>query len=266
MSAAWRLIDSGPCDAFCNMALDEAIALTVREGHHSLPVLRFYGWTVPSVSIGSFQKTTDVDCAYCGSHSLPVVRRPTGGRGILHGDELTYSVSSRNEGAFSRGLLDTYRLISRALQDGLERIGLPVTMKEERETGRVLTRSPHCFQSTSYGEIRFQARKAVGSAQKRWRECFLQQGSIPYTIDYGRLALVFSGMGQRAGGGGAETAERAMVGLKELLPDLDPERVKECLILAFEELFSVRLVPSRPSDREQDLALHLSSKKYLPLC
>lgn len=265
MSTAWRLIDSGPCDAFYNMALDEAIALAVRDGH-SPPALRFYGWTVPSVSIGSFQKVTDVDCAYCSSHSLPVVRRPTGGRGILHGDELTYSVSSRNEGAFSRGLLDTYRRISRALQAGLARIGLPMAMKEERETGRVLTRSPHCFQSTSYGEIRFQTRKAVGSAQKRWREGFLQQGSLPYSIDYGRLPLVFSGMEQTTRGGSTETAEPAMVGLRELLPDLDPERVKECLVLAFEELFSVRLVPSRPSDREQGLALRLSSEKYLPLC
>ncbi|MBZ0156815.1 MAG: lipoate--protein ligase family protein [Alphaproteobacteria bacterium] len=265
MFVSWRLIDSGPCDAFYNMALDEAIALAVMDGH-SPPTLRFYGWTLPSVSIGFFQKRADLDCAYCSSHSVPAVRRPTGGRGILHGDELTYSISSKNEEAFSRGLLDTYRQISRALQAGLGRTGLPVTMKEEREAGRVLTRSPLCFQSASYGEISFQSRKVIGSAQKRWREGFLQQGSIPYSIDYERLALVFSGMGQREKSGEAEKTERAMVGLRELLPDLDPERVKESLVLSFEEIFSVRLLPSRPSDREQELALRLSSEKYLPLC
>lgn len=98
----WRLIDSGPCDASYNMALDEAIAVFVRRGR-SCPALRLYGWETPSVSLGSFQKLDDIDEEYCSHENIPVVRRPTGGRAVLHGDELTYSFSSKNEGRFSRG-------------------------------------------------------------------------------------------------------------------------------------------------------------------
>src|SRR5208337_2023965 len=149
---SWRFIESGPCAAAYNMALDEAIAAAVRNGD-SPPTLRLYGWLEPSVSLGAFQKITDIDTSYCAAHALHVVRRPTGGRGILHGEELTYSFSARNEGLFSQGLLDAYRKISTAFSLGLQRLGLYVEMKTRRERGSNFERSPLCFQSTSYGEL-----------------------------------------------------------------------------------------------------------------
>jgi lipoate-protein ligase A len=94
----WRLIDSGPGDAFYNMALDEAIATGVRKGA-AAPTLRLYGWDRPSLTLGCFQKTADINIEYCRSHDIPVVRRPTGGRAILHGDELTYSLSAKLTGS-----------------------------------------------------------------------------------------------------------------------------------------------------------------------
>src|SRR5208337_3548714 len=118
--------------------------------------------------------------------------------GILHGDELTYSFSARNEGLFSQGLLDAYRKISTAFSLGLQRLGLSVKMKTRRERGNILERSPLCFQSTSYGELTVNGKKLIGSAQKRWADSFLQQGSIPYTIDHTALAAVFKNKGQKA--------------------------------------------------------------------
>lgn len=261
MTSIWRLIDSGRCDAAYNMAIDEAIAINVRSGDLP-PTLRLYGWLSPSVSLGSFQKITDINLQYCIRNNIPVVRRPTGGRGILHGDELTYSFSAKNEGEFSAGLLETYRRLSDAFQFALNKMGLSATIKMGREAGRNLTRSPLCFQSTSYGEISFDGKKLIGSAQKRWNDGFLQQGSIPYSIDYEKLRTVFGIAECGMWNAELKNSELAMTGLKDLLKDLDDRRFKEYIKSAFEEVFNITLVDSQPSPQEEELALRLLSEKY----
>ena len=241
---SWRLIDSGPCDAPYNMALDEAIAAAVRNGH-SPPTLRFYGWCQPSVSLGAFQKITDIDTGYCAANDVQVVRRPTGGRGILHGEELTYSFSAKNEGLFSQGLLDAYRKISAAFSLGLQRLGLSVKMENRRGRRSNLERSPLCFQSTSYGEITINGKKLIGSAQKRWGDGFLQQGSMPYTVDFTALAAVFKNNGQLA-----TVKEEDFTGLKDLVHDFSPQAFKVYIKESFESLFGVSLLESLPTDQE----------------
>ncbi|MEW5746027.1 MAG: biotin/lipoate A/B protein ligase family protein [Nitrospirota bacterium] len=262
--AIWRLIDSGPGEAAWNMAADEAIASTVREGA-APPTLRLYGWTGPAVSLGSFQRFTDLDAHYCAARSIPVVRRPTGGRGIVHGDELTYSFSARNEGIFSSGLLDTYRKLGTAVIEALAMLGLDVEMKREREPGGVLTRSPLCFESASYGEVSSKGVKLVGSAQKRWQDGFLQQGSIPYAIDRELLEAVFNQQSAEGRGGRSNSEEdfRAGIhGLRKSVPDFDPELFKRFLKESFERTFGVTLAAALPSPREEALARALLREKY----
>ncbi|MEK6672977.1 MAG: lipoate--protein ligase family protein [Nitrospirota bacterium] len=248
----WRLIDSGSCGAFYNMAVDEAIALSVGKGDQP-PTLRLYGWEVPSVSLGLFQRIADVNAGYCERHNIPVVRRPTGGRAILHKDELTYSFSSPNNGYFSCGLLDAYRLISIPFHRALSRVGLNADVKGERESGRNLTRSPLCFRSTSYGEISLDDEKLIGSAQKRWNNYFLQQGSIPYTVDEEALRNVFVIDGNQVNG---------MTGLDMIIPGLDKAAFKQAIKDSFEEEFKVRLISSGLSRQEADLAGMLEATKY----
>lgn len=238
------------------MALDEAISTSVRNGE-SPPTLRLYGWESPSVSLGSFQKIVDIDIEYCINNNIPVVRRPTGGRGILHGDELTYSFSARNEGDFSGGLLETYRKLSIAFQSALHQMGLNAVMKMERESGMNLTRSPLCFKSTSYGEISLDRRKLIGSAQKRWNEGFLQQGSIPYSIDYEKITLVF-----KTSTPTFQYSKQEIIGLKELIADFDSGGFKEAIKSSFEKTFGITLADSYPFPHEQELALLLLSVKY----
>src|SRR5208283_2773466 len=239
----WRLIDSGPCEAPYNMALDESIAAAVRSGD-SPPTLRLYGWCQPSVSLGAFQKITDIDTSYCAANEVEVVRRPTGGRGLLHGKELTYSFSARNEGLFSQGLLDAYRKISTSFLLGLQRLGLPVKMKTRHERGSNLVRSPLCFQSTSYGELTINGKKLIGSAQKRWADGFLQQGSIPYTVDHAALAAVFRNKGTRGKGQESQEAGESIpvqdfAGLKDMVHDFSPPVFKVYIKESFETLFGV---------------------------
>ncbi|HKN18395.1 MAG TPA: biotin/lipoate A/B protein ligase family protein [Dissulfurispiraceae bacterium] len=257
----WRFIESGICAAAYNMALDEAIAATVRNGD-SPPTLRFYGWRQPSVSLGAFQKITDIDTSYCAAHELHVVRRPTGGRGLLHGEELTYSFSGRNEGPFSQGLLGAYMKISTAFSLGLQRLGLSVEMKTRRERGSNLGRSPLCFQATSYGELTINGKKLMGSAQKRWADGFLQQGSIPYSMDYAALAAVFPALRQRIPPG-----YDGIACLNDLVPDFGPQVFKVYIKESFETLFGVSLLESLPTDQEAAQAHLLSAEKYQqPLC
>ncbi len=258
----WRLIESGRGDAAYNMALDEAIAAAVRRGD-SPPTLRLYGWCQPSVSLGSFQKITDIDRSYCAAHDVHVVRRPTGGRGILHGEELTYSFSARNEGLFSLGLLDAYRKISSAFSLGLQRLGLSVKIQTRRERGTNLARSPLCFQSTSYGELTINGKKLIGSAQKRWSEGFLQQGSIPFIVDHTALAAVFNNKGRvPPEADGARLVGEDIAGLTDLVHDFSPSVFRVYIKESFEILFSVSLLESLPTDQESAEAHHLCARKY----
>jgi len=259
MIEEWRLIDKGPYRAAHNMALDEVIATAVRKDT-APPTLRLYGWEVPSVSIGYFQKIRDVNIEYCIERNIPIVRRPTGGRAILHDMELTYSFSVKTtSGVFSKGLLDSYKKISNALGSALSKIGLSPELKLSRETrhSSPIThnlKSPLCFQSTSYGEITIKNMKVIGSAQKRWPDGLLQQGSVPFVIDRDEVAKVFR---LKSSDGGEIT------GLKEILPDLDPEDLKDAIKISFEEIFDIRLISSSPSQEELSLAEELEARKYL---
>ena len=123
-SAILRVLVDAPAAGAWNMAVDEAIAQSVREGR-SPTTLRVYEWLAPSVSLGCFQRSGSIDLEYCSERGIPVVRRITGGRAILHGPELTYSLSaSTSDGPFSGGLMDSYRRISDAFCRAMSLLGL----------------------------------------------------------------------------------------------------------------------------------------------
>jgi lipoyl(octanoyl) transferase len=259
MSDTWRFIDSGPCSASYNMALDEAVAGSVR-ADKARPTLRFYEWDVPSVSIGCFQKIRDIDAEYCRQCNIPFVRRPTGGRAILHGDEITYSFSVKTKnGLFSRGLLDSYKKISAAFEKAFSKIGLAPELKLLKDNRHTVTEdmrnSPLCFQSISYGEISVSSSKIIGSAQKRWPDGLLQQGSIPFSLDSGKTGRVFGIQPSLKSNNNSR-------GLKDIISDLNPVDLKDAIRASFEEMFDVSFVMSTPSKEEVSLAHELESLKY----
>jgi len=252
MADTWRFIDTGACRAPYNMALDEAIATAVKRGN-SPPTLRLYEWDIPSVSVGYFQRMRDINIDYCRERSIPIVRRPTGGRAILHNHEITYSFSVKTEyGVFSKGLLDSYKKISRAFGLALSKIGLASELKLQKEPHR--NRSPLCFQSTSYGEITINSKKVIGSAQKRWTDGLLQQGSIPFIIDEDEIAKVFRLKSSEIG--------KKFTGLKKILSNLNIESFKDAIRVSFEETFDTRIILFSPSQDEISLAEELEIKKY----
>ncbi len=192
-SSAWRLLKTPPAHGAWNMAVDEAILEHIHRGE-SLPTLRLYSWEPPCLSLGYAQPFSDVDLARLQARGWEVVRRPTGGRAILHTDELTYSITAPADDPVTTGsVLESYNRIARALLRALLHLGLPVQIEEVAVPALAGAANPVCFEVPSSYEITVAGRKLVGSAQARRKEGVLQHGSLPLAGDLGRItqALVF---------------------------------------------------------------------------
>lgn len=181
----WLLLPTGMADGATNMARDEvAMELARRTGSWTL---RVYGWSRPTVSFGRHQKALAgyapeaLDAA-----GVDVVRRPTGGRAILHDHEVTYCVTAPHQaGALSLGA--SYEAINDLLLDTLARLG--VTAERAGAAGRVVPPGlAPCFDVPTPGELVLGGRKLVGSAQWRDETAFLQHGSILIEDDQPALA------------------------------------------------------------------------------
>jgi len=196
----WRYLDTGPASAAFNMAMDEKLLAEAVKGCAE-PVLRFYTWNPPAVSLGRFQEVArSVNLAACRKHGIDIVRRITGGRAVLHWHELTYSVISPiDNDLFPNDVLGTYKVLASGLLAGFVRLGVPAEMVSPSGDSAHLVKcdrsEPACFSSPSWYEILVHGRKIVGSAQRRLAGAFLQHGSI--LIDYDPLleAEVIPGAG-----------------------------------------------------------------------
>ncbi len=179
MSDTWRYIEDGLCDGRWNMAVDQALLRSCERGN-TPPTLRLYGWESPVLTVGYSQNLErEVDLEQC--REIPCVRRPTGGRALLHHRELTYSlVAPVDHPRFSGGLKQTFSAISQALLLGLRKLGIDqARINDQKKIQPAGKRSPACFASLNHCEITVQNRKLIGSAQRRTHGAFLQHGSIP---------------------------------------------------------------------------------------
>lgn len=187
----WCFLDTGARAGAFNMQLDAELARRLQAGE-GFPVLRLFRWSPWAISLGYNQSLDDIDLEACTRDGIDVVRRPTGGRAILHAEEVTYSVvmfSGR------RGILDVYNDISRALVRGLALYGVETALQKTQPDFPSAYRhasSIPCFTSSARYEIERDGRKLVGSAQRRFGEggqdVVLQHGSILCGSAHRRLA------------------------------------------------------------------------------
>jgi len=185
----WRLIKSLPARGAWNMAVDEALLEHTGRGD-TLPTLRLYTWKPACLSLGHAQPFTDVDSTRLESHGWEVVRRITGGRAILHTDELTYSVTGPTDEPYLSGtVLESYNRLASALLTAIKDLNLPVEMKAGKADGSGLS-TPVCFEVPSTYEIMVNGKKLIGSAQARRKEGVLQHGSLPLSGDLSRICQV----------------------------------------------------------------------------
>lgn len=182
----WRLLHTPELSAVENMALDAALLDRARESGET--VLRVYGWRRPTLSFGRNQRARGLyDGAAAAARGIEVVRRPTGGRAVLHHREVTYSVTG--PAPDDQPLRESYARINRLLLDGLLTLGVRAELARPAGRSPLPTGAP-CFEVPTEGELVVGARKLVGSAQYRERDAFLQHGSILIQDDQPLLAAL----------------------------------------------------------------------------
>jgi lipoate-protein ligase A len=226
------------------MAVDEALMESVRAG--APPALRFYGWIPACLSLGRNQSARgQYDLERLRSHNIDVVRRPTGGRAVLHDAEVTYAVvaQARTFGS-ARG---AYFTISRVLTEGLTNLGVAATLAEG--TGRPpVPSSEPCFAQPVDGEVLAMGRKLVGSAQCTVNGVLLQHGSIPLRPGPS-AAILFGSSASTVGAGEPAYLQRAVA------RPVDTERVIDAICAAWE----ARVAELTPSDLAPSECLRASA-------
>lgn len=243
----WRLLSHLPQPPEMNMAIDEAIATAFSKGQVP-PTLRLYGWAVPSVSFGSFQKWEPEWDALVAGGTHHFVRRMTGGRALLHDRELTYSVvASTKDPLFAGGIKETFYTIAKGLLAGLESLGVEAEVYAPPRSQRLERPSNSlCFASTSWYEITARGKKLIGSAQRRWTKHFLQHGSLILKKGSDRS---FSSENQ--------------ISLDALLPLLpDDETLFAAMKGGFESALSINLEMGSLTPEEEEVSARLVKEKY----
>lgn len=249
-----------PMDGARNMARDEALLRAVGAGG-APPVLRLYAWQPFTLSLGYGQRFSDVDGERLQARGWGVVRRLTGGRAILHADELTYCLALPGDHPLARGgVIDSYRRISAALLEVAHSLG--VFPRALEATGSNLA-TAMCFETPSHYELTVAGRKLVGSAQARRHGGLLQHGSLPLSGDIGRIAdvLAFADESARIA---AKTAIRARATtLSEAAGrEIGRDEAGAALAAAAAGCFGVRLVRSLLTEPEMMQAETLAREVY----
>ena len=261
--STWRLIEHPPANGAWNMAVDEANLISVYN-NAAPPTLRLYAWEPGCLSLGYAQPYSEVNLSALEEHGWDLVRRPTGGRAILHIDELTYSViAPQSEPRLKGGVLESYLRLSTALLEALRMLGLEPQANEIASNQDPKAPNPVCFEVPSNYEITVNSKKLIGSAQARRKDGLLQHGALPLYGDLTRItsALVFPD---------ASAQEEARVRLlahattveRELGHALDWKQASQAFQDAFSRVLNLDLQPGQLTTEEIRLAEELVHEKY----
>ncbi len=244
------------------MALDEAILEAVRT-EQSPPTLRFYAWNPPCLSLGYAQSVDDADRGAMKELGWDLVRRPTGGKAILHTDEITYSISApADHPVFAGGVLPSYERISLALIAGLERLGvepeLNIADSPEPSDG-----NPVCFQNPGAFEITVAGKKLVGSAQLRRSGAVLQHGSLPLRGELGRICLALRYPDEHDREQAMEQVGQHAITIEQVLGETRTwSEMAEHLAAGFEHSLQLKLSHLDPSQQEISRSHEVLEERY----
>jgi len=238
------------------MAVDHALLHAAEDGA-TAPVLRFYSWARPTLSIGRLQKGDGVDLDYLASEGIPMVRRPTGGRALLHDHELTYSVTLPAGARLYGSLDEVYTRINIALVRALASHGIRPDRHDDSD-GRGYSISDACFATRLGHEISVDGRKVAAGAQRRLKRSAMQHGSILLTADVERSmrCLIWPDPRQR------HRAGNAMAGLCDLTGHhIGADQVSNSVIGAFAELYQIEYETTSLSLEEEEAARMIITRR-----
>src|SRR3954453_16155592 len=264
----WKFIDSGYGSPSFNMALDEALLEWNSKGAFS-PVIRFYGWNPPTLSIGYFQKVEkEINIEAVKNQGIGFVRRPTGGRGVLHEHELTYSVIvPESHPMMPNTVAEAYRVISEGILKGFHQLGLEAYFAVPETTEeRELLKSPHsavCFDTPSWYELVVEGRKVAGSAQTRQKGVILQHGSILLDLDEDKLFSLFKFPNDRVKERMRKTFNRKAVAINDISPKtVSIDQAKQAFKTGFAEGLDIHLEPYKLTEAEISYVNQIAKDRY----
>lgn len=269
MTETWYFINSGPCSPSFNMALDEALMDWHSEGSIP-PVIRFYEWNPATVSIGYFQRAErDIDLQAVKEQGLGFIRRPTGGRAVLHEHELTYSIIvSEQYPNMPTTVTEAYRVLSEGLLEGFRNLGMDayfsVPETEEQQADLKKPKSAVCFDAPSWYELVVEGKKVAGSAQTRQKGVILQHGAILLDMDQEKLLSVFNFASEEEKEKMRAKLPEKAVAINDLVSE--PMTIAQCVKAfkkGFEQSLTISLEPYTLTEEQLQYVVALEEKKYL---
>lgn len=264
----WYFINSGPCSPSYNMSLDEALLDWHSEGLIP-PVIRFYEWNPATLSIGYFQSVEkEIDLDAVNRLGLGFVRRPTGGRGVLHEHELTYSVIvTESYPDMPATVTEAYRVISEGLLLGFQNLGLDAYFSipdtEEKKQNLKKPKTAVCFDSPSWYELVVEGKKVAGSAQTRQKGVILQHGAILLDLDEDKLIQTFKFSSEALRERVKASLSKKAVAINKI--SQNPVTIDECkkaFKKGFEDALQIELVEFALSEEQELYVNALEKKRY----
>jgi lipoyl(octanoyl) transferase len=261
--STWRLIQSPPVAGAWNMAFDEAILESIG-AKESLPVLRLYAWEPACLSLGYAQSFSEIDRPALINQGWDVVRRPTGGKAILHTDEITYSViAPLDEPRLAGGVLESYSTLSKALLRALQLLGLSPQANSIYPTQPGGKGGPVCFEVPSNYEITVNNKKIIGSAQARRREGILQHGALPLVGKLERITSVLAFQDETARADAATRLLDHAATVESISGQIITwQQAAEAFRAAFEEILNLKFISDQPTTKELSRTEELIRTKY----
>ncbi|WP_431029840.1 lipoate--protein ligase family protein [Lysinibacillus sp. LZ02] len=264
----WYFINSGPCRPSFNMALDEAL-LNWHSEKLIPPVIRFYEWNPATLSIGYFQRVhKDIEMDEVHRQGLGFVRRPTGGRAVLHEHELTYSIIVEEDYPnMPKTVTEAYRVLSEGILGGFKNLGLDayfsVPDTKEKQQDLKNPKSAVCFDAPSWYELVVEGKKVAGSAQTRQKGVILQHGAILLDLDEEKLLSVFKFSSEAI-------REKMRVKLPEKAVAINglvdkPFTVEQCIVAfkqGFQDALEIELIPYELTPEQLAYVEQLEKEKY----
>ena len=264
----WYFINSGPCTPSFNMALDEAL-LNWHSEKLIPPVIRFYEWEPATLSIGYFQQVhKDIDLEEVHRQGLGFVRRPTGGRAVLHEHELTYSIIVEEDYPnMPQSVTEAYRVLSEGLLLGFRNLGLDayfsVPDTEEKKEDLKRPKSAVCFDAPSWYELVVEGRKVAGSAQTRQKGVILQHGAILLDMDEEKLLSLFRFADEEARERMRRKLPEKAVAMNRLVDR--PFTIEQCVEAfksGFQQSLEIELIPYELTEAQLAYIEQLEKEKY----
>ena len=191
------------------------------------PTLRFYGWHPKCISLGRNQSEDTINIDFCRKNKIDVTKRITGGRALLHDDELTYSFVCPVEFLGSENIKKSYEIISKSLVYGFKKLGIDVDFAQ----GKPSTKYNYCMLLSTGADLCCNGKKIVGSAQYRANGYILQHGSVLFSIDENLIKNIFN-----------ESPKDKLITLNEIMPELNKKDLIHAFKNGFEQNFNIQFV------------------------